>query len=296
MTQSLTSSARSGNLAPNLLLIVLYSLQGGNEGQLLSIIRELPLLFLRNKSMREGSNRRDDLLRNYLKSPVRLDHFVNHGKQKQSKKLNRSFHFPRTSYTAQAPTPQLKKMFGKKKVNNFFSDFLSPERSKKNSRVNKSQDMGKVRESVGSPTSLSSQSRAPTPIFTIFKSMSAVESCDDNNKVTYNEETNIVTKFAFATRVGHAPSNPYKVNQDAFILAPNILNLPSMHYFGVCDGHGQNGKDVSSLIKQKLPALLEEYLYATKVDVRKSLDKSFLDCNKLLMKNKKFDVHLSGST
>ena len=74
----------------------------------------------------------------------------------------------------------------------------------------------------------------------------------------YNHDVNIVTKFAFATRVGHSSSNPYKVNQDAFILAPSLLNMPSMHYFGVCDGHGQNGKDVSMLIKQKLPEMVEE--------------------------------------
>ncbi len=36
------------------------------------------------------------------------------------------------------------------------------------------------------------------------------------------EDTNIVTKFAFATRVGYIPNNPYKVNQDAYILSPNI--------------------------------------------------------------------------
>ena len=36
------------------------------------------------------------------------------------------------------------------------------------------------------------------------------------------EDINILTKFAFATRVGYIPNNPYKVNQDAYILSPNI--------------------------------------------------------------------------
>ena len=48
-----------------------------------------------------------------------------------------------------------------------------------------------------------------------------------------NEDKNIVTKFAFATRVGYIPNNPYKVNQDAYILNPNICKLPAFHYFGV---------------------------------------------------------------
>lgn len=53
----------------------------------------------------------------------------------------------------------------------------------------------------------------------------------DENAV--KEDVNIVTKFAFATRVGYIPNNPYKVNQDAYVLNPNLLKLPAFHYFGV---------------------------------------------------------------
>lgn len=56
---------------------------------------------------------------------------------------------------------------------------------------------------------------------------------DKDGAAAVNEDTNIVTKFAFATRVGYIPNNPYKVNQDAYILAPNIMKLPAYHYFGV---------------------------------------------------------------
>jgi len=34
------------------------------------------------------------------------------------------------------------------------------------------------------------------------------------------------------------PNNPNKVNQDSFILVPNMNNCNFRHYFGVCDGHG----------------------------------------------------------
>lgn len=64
------------------------------------------------------------------------------------------------------------------------------------------------------------------------------------------EGVNIVTKFAFATRVGFIPNNPYKENQDNFILNPNLLKLPACHHFAVADGHGQNGKQVSTYIKK----------------------------------------------
>ena len=36
---------------------------------------------------------------------------------------------------------------------------------------------------------------------------------------------NVVTKYAFATRVGYVPNNPAKVNQDSFILCPNITEM-----------------------------------------------------------------------
>ena len=51
-------------------------------------------------------------------------------------------------------------------------------------------------------------------------------------------ERNVITKYAFATRVGFIPNNPNKVNQDSFILSPNLNGCNFRHYFGVCDGHG----------------------------------------------------------
>lgn len=38
-----------------------------------------------------------------------------------------------------------------------------------------------------------------------------------------SKENNVVTKFAFATWVGFIPNNPMKVNQDSFILHPNVV-------------------------------------------------------------------------
>ena len=92
------------------------------------------------------------------------------------------------------------------------------------------------------------------------------------------EDTNIITKFAFATRVGYIPNNHYKVNQDAYILNPNMLKLPAFHFFGVCDGHGQNGKEVSGYVKQRLPVLIESNIKETGDD-KKSLNDAFITVN-----------------
>ena len=73
-------------------------------------------------------------------------------------------------------------------------------------------------------------------------------------------ERNVITKYAFATRVGFIPNNPNKVNQDSFILSPNLNGCNFRHYFGVCDGHGQMGKEASHFIKLRLPQLVGKYI------------------------------------
>lgn len=74
--------------------------------------------------------------------------------------------------------------------------------------------------------------------------------------------TNAVTKFAFATKTGMAPSNPNKQNQDNWITVPHFCGLKYCHFFSVCDGHGQWGREVSTYLKQKLPQYLEsEFKY-----------------------------------
>ena len=72
--------------------------------------------------------------------------------------------------------------------------------------------------------------------------------------------SNVVTKFSFATKGGIAPHNPYKVNQDAYLTNPNLLNLRHCHFFSVCDGHGHYGQEVSGLLKHRLPFNIESGL------------------------------------
>lgn len=96
---------------------------------------------------------------------------------------------------------------------------------------------------------------------------------------------NIVTKYAFATRVGYMPGNPNKQNQDSFILHPNFKKSYHTHMFGVCDGHGHLGREVSNFVKQYLPQALEEH---------DKYEDAFLDTDSQL--NNQIDTHLSGTT
>ena len=71
------------------------------------------------------------------------------------------------------------------------------------------------------------------------------------------EGKNVIRKFAFATRVGYHPQNPNKVNQDSYILQPNIQGTSQVHLFGICDGHGQFGRNVSNFVKAALSGHIE---------------------------------------
>ena len=73
---------------------------------------------------------------------------------------------------------------------------------------------------------------------------------------------NVITKYAFATRVGYIPSNAGKVNQDSYILVPGIQGpeVGYKHFFGVCDGHGSNGHHASAQIKEQLPEIFKKAL------------------------------------
>ena len=76
------------------------------------------------------------------------------------------------------------------------------------------------------------------------------------------ERFNCITKFAYATSVGHQPGNPNKQNQDAYILVPNMLNQLGLHFFSVCDGHGANGHHVSQYLKEKLPCKFTPFYHS----------------------------------
>ena len=74
-----------------------------------------------------------------------------------------------------------------------------------------------------------------------------------------------------------------------------MLNTSHKHFFAVCDGHGQFGKEASNFIKVRLPVTLSNELKTSKGQIEQSLKTSFTKCNKDLAKVQ-FDTQLSGST
>lgn len=103
-----------------------------------------------------------------------------------------------------------------------------------------------------------------------------------------------VRGFGHSTHVGYAPGNPSKVNQDNYIEVAGFASHPTAFLFGVCDGHGTYGKEVSMYAKQRLPILLglDPALTSTP---KNCLTYSVLQVNEELT-NSSLDIAFSGST
>jgi serine/threonine protein phosphatase PrpC len=95
-----------------------------------------------------------------------------------------------------------------------------------------------------------------------------------------------ITKSHCISQTGYIPDFPQKENQDAYI---EILNS-ELSLFGVFDGHGVNGGQISTFIKSRLPSLLTKSPHLTD----SLLSSSIQSLNEEI--EKKFDSSFSGST
>ncbi|XP_061367947.1 probable protein phosphatase 2C 35 isoform X2 [Gastrolobium bilobum] len=105
---------------------------------------------------------------------------------------------------------------------------------------------------------------------------------------------NFTLEYSFLTRRGYYPDSPDKENQDCFCIRTQIQGNPSIHLFGVYDGHGQFGGQCSNFVKDRLveklsndPALLE--------DPVQSYTSAFLTTNQELHASQ-IDDSMSGTT
>ena len=104
----------------------------------------------------------------------------------------------------------------------------------------------------------------------------------------------VVCKFSFDTKTGYIPGNTQKTNQDSCFAHINFANQPDMYLFGVCDGHGFYGGEVSGFIKQRLPILMADHqdiLKNTKKAISECIHKVNSELNQINL-----DVKFSGST
>lgn len=101
-------------------------------------------------------------------------------------------------------------------------------------------------------------------------------------------------KIGYFSKTGLSPDMPKKVNQDSMIAIENFLGNPHCHLFGVFDGHGQYGKEISNFIKDRLPVL-----FSNDNSFTQNPKQSILTCVERLQAEilrSKFDTSFSGST
>ena len=101
-----------------------------------------------------------------------------------------------------------------------------------------------------------------------------------------NIKSKLFKSYATKTKVGVVPFNPNKVNQDRAIVVPTLPNTGSSKasLFGVFDGHGMHGHDVSSFLLQQMPRWFTDNKNWIK-DPKKSLFDNFQFLTKALKKS-----------
>jgi serine/threonine protein phosphatase PrpC len=119
---------------------------------------------------------------------------------------------------------------------------------------------------------------------------------------------NCVTKFAFATKTGISPKNPYKVNQDQYLVMPHLGEYRRTHFFAVCDGHGVFGREVSEWVKLHLGKSVEQGIkqmfdqakvkqrVVDSTEVKEQLRRSFSEVGESLERESRLNLKFSGST
>jgi serine/threonine protein phosphatase PrpC len=135
---------------------------------------------------------------------------------------------------------------------------------------------------------------------------------NNNNRRSKKEEENIKTpvikkirKIHQFTHVGFNGVKDKDFNQDIAFIEKNFAGDNSYIYFGVCDGHGDYGKDISTFLVTNLPLVLGNFLRIFNIKDLSSIEgstllqiskNSFIQVNKNLFLENEIDSTLSGST
>mmetsp|Transcript_19909 Transcript_19909/g.35522 ORF Transcript_19909/g.35522 Transcript_19909/m.35522 type:complete len:367 (+) Transcript_19909:107-1207(+) len=121
----------------------------------------------------------------------------------------------------------------------------------------------------------------------------------DGKKITEKnniQKTNdgVIERYCSFSRVGYVPFNNSKVNQDRYLEQMKFANEDSKHLFGVFDGHGVNGHDVSQFLIDILPNAIAGKKNLDS-EPEAAITKAFIEVNEKLDRSG-IDVTCSGTT
>jgi serine/threonine protein phosphatase PrpC len=115
-----------------------------------------------------------------------------------------------------------------------------------------------------------------------------------------NLPVKVVSSCVFRTRIGMMRNINKKHNQDSYLVQHNFGGVKEQYLFGVFDGHGVNGHNVSDYIKQNLTKNLESRLNSEEdfndQKLTTIIKLAFHRTNRELNYQNEFDIGYSGST
>lgn len=118
------------------------------------------------------------------------------------------------------------------------------------------------------------------------------------------ETAKCVQRFAFRSQTGSIAGKSKKNNQDNYLICQDFAGGKNQWLFGVFDGHGPSGHDVSAYIKRSLPQHLHAFLSHNRKALSEtevmSLSQGFATCYQRihaeLQRSSHVDSSMSGST
>jgi hypothetical protein len=69
-----------------------------------------------------------------------------------------------------------------------------------------------------------------------------------------------ISKYTYRSRTGSVRGTTKRFNQDAHFIHDNFANTRNLYIFGVLDGHGTYGHNVSHLLKESIPSFIQKEL------------------------------------
>ena len=141
----------------------------------------------------------------------------------------------------------------------------------------------------------------------------SINSFDENKKLSpikkeknpKNESEKTIYIMDSLCEKGYMGRNVEKKNQDNFFIYKNFMNNSDYIFFGVCDGHGILGHDVSGYLVYNIPLTINDILIKKKYkyittdnndEIKEIIKNTFNQIDKNMSKETDIDVTFSGST
>ncbi|OMJ74194.1 hypothetical protein SteCoe_26949 [Stentor coeruleus] len=151
-----------------------------------------------------------------------------------------------------------------------------------------------------SESSESSESEPEKPIKKKIQASKSIKIQPSGRESILNQNLipNYVTRCGYKTHVGSVMGKKKKHNQDNWLISQRLQGLKGQYLFAVCDGHGDKGHKVSSLIREQLPLSIENSLSSSETPDSnlEDLITSGIQNAVSSIENSDIDLKFSGST